>query len=93
MEISVLNSDFHGNSIHIVAFQHGFPDDFVQARFSDDHFWGVSLPRLRKQEHENWRNAKNEEEIKKLKVHGYWVNFWWINFSTFISFPIHGKMY
>ena len=40
MEISVLNSDFHGNSIHIVAFQHGFPDDFVQARFSDDHFWG-----------------------------------------------------
>lgn len=44
MEISVFHSDFHGNSIHIVAFQHGFPDDFVQAKFSDDHFWGVCRP-------------------------------------------------
>ena len=62
-----------------MAFQHGFPDDFFKAKCSDDHFGGVSLPpRLRKQEHENWRNAKNEEEIKKLKVHGHWVNFCWI---------------
>ena len=62
MEISVLNCDFHGNSIHTVAFQHGFPDDFVQAKCSDDHFGGYhcrpgcgsrstrigAMPRMRK---------------------------------------------